>query len=380
MLSYFAMRRISPLSNLPTVAFRSVLGDASRIVVICHTDLDGFGAARILKDSSFGRKVAEVLATDSPDRDVREEEVELLLAANPDLIVFLDIAPSNQEQLQRLLAGRKGLVVDHHKPKEFERFPQLDARFVSYRLFPEGPDHYSATLLMAELLGEPYNPELVVAALLGDENFGYFRDRFECTEEELRMAYDVGKLYKKLGAVQPLRAGDEFRADQVANILRELALSTPDLDSLSREISSNPLIQKIITETSEDTARLMQEALEMVSLNWAEQTLLLEFVPAAGFCVAGFIYLLERRIREAVPEFRGVLVLAQEGEGFWRLDGLSTEQEISAGEIFAHSGVGGGHHNVGGGRLMKRDGTHPRAWFEKAYSTARAKKAALSTL
>ncbi len=356
------MRQIKHLDLKQGDAFRDELERAANIVVVSHSDLDGLLPVKMLLQS-YGRKISAVFFTDNPKRDLPPEDEAQVLAADPDLVLMLDLAPRNADQLRRMLKGRRGLLVDHHKPTENLAVEELDDRFHTYN--QGARDKLSTSLYISELLGHTSGADLIAAALLGDNTLVHFRDYFKTTIDELDEAEYLGKVFKKLGMIKFRTLDATARYKKVAQALLELVKAAEDLGALRQAYEQNNWLRGLYGRIQQDFNRLNAEVLTYVEERISEPHLLYTFTSDAEILVSGYIYETEQGIRDRMPQFKGLVFIVQETANGWCFDAMSTDPERHVGKILQESGLGGGHANAGGGVLLKSSGDTPEFWFAR---------------
>ncbi|MBF0361063.1 MAG: hypothetical protein HQK49_08635 [Oligoflexia bacterium] len=353
--------------------FKRILDSHSSIVLISHTDMDGMCSVKSFMKSPYKDKVKATYFSDASDRSVTTEEEREIISINPSLILFMDLSPQNFKQLNALEKGRTLLVLDHHKPYGYENLPNLITDFHTYYSGFEHPDKYSVSFLCSHLLDlEDDMAEFSVSGLIGDNNYKHFIDYFELNKEKERLATIMGKLYKTLGALKEVKKigvvpGRSSGAKEIQGMLYSILEKACSLKQLYDLYASSDLLKSTAEMLEKDYQRVLLEGLNLIKQQQQQSSSfnkhnLVFFKPKDNYVVSGFIYELEERIKQEYPTFKGTLIVIQETEDFYQLDGLSTDTEISAGEIFR--GIGGGHRNVGGGVIHKSSNLSPQRWLE----------------
>lgn len=356
------MELIKVIEGLPSKKFRTVLDKAHQITIIAHTDMDGMAAVKSLTESKYSEKIQNIFFTDNHDRSIKECEVLQILGSDTDLVLFLDISVSNYDQLNRILAGRRGYILDHHREKAYDTVKNLSTEFHASGLFTNQPDSYSIAFLSPCLLGSKITPDFVISGLIGDNNMKFFQEYFSFSQEEFGKAAKLAAIYKRLGGLVCTAPDVTGVCDTVRNNLSLTLRLARDITDLHDRLLSNEFIIKTLDKIDRDYLLLKEGALKEIEKNKDQNFLTYEFWPESGFVVGGFIYQLEKSVKEAFPSFKGFLNVAQECETYWQCDGLSTApDEIHAGQLL--SPIGGGHGNAGGGGIEKEWDITPHDWL-----------------
>lgn len=343
--------------------FQALLDDATRITLITHIDMDGMAAAKLLFASRFGARFGRVYFTDSAKRDLRDYEVAEIVDYGSDLVLVTDLSPHNYIQMNQILEGRRGAIVDHHRPKDYKQVPNLNTEFLTYKLVPDDPDRFSTTLTLAKLLEDQDGAEFVIAALIGDKNYAGFEAEYPAGPTVLEDARFLGALYKRMGWMTPLDPRHESRADAIRQILFERLLEARSASTLRGALMASGELADTFAAVEADKKRLIDAACATVAEHTTAAALALVFVPRSGFVLAGFIYELEAALAQCCPSFKGFCNVAQATPKHWQLDGCTTDTaRYDAGGVFGQAGVGGGHRNAGGGRLEPSE--DPLVWLQ----------------
>lgn len=136
----------------PAVEFVRKINPGEKVLVVYGHDNDSICSAvlvyRMVKN--FRRAQAELFST-KDNFSVSEEDADEIAKIAPDHVIVVDIAHLESEHVERVLAARRTLIVDHHQPlklagitycnpREFEKKIYMPVSYLTYRMYREFGD------------------------------------------------------------------------------------------------------------------------------------------------------------------------------------------------------------------------------------------------
>lgn len=197
----------------------SILREHNRFSIAYHPDGDGYGTINIFLNNLPEADV-RLYSVDNSRRDFNETQYAALQEdiAQGFCVLYLDLTPSNIEQLEEILGQTRLFYIDHHQM--IPAFKTLFDRVYAHnpRLYdPERSELYAAGLQVYHLFGHQQAdlPYLLIS-LYGDAKFDSWPEFHEVLKphqaalSEMANALSIVGLTKPLGPYRPERTDALF--------------------------------------------------------------------------------------------------------------------------------------------------------------------------
>lgn len=221
--------------------------------VAYHPDGDGFGTVNILLNHCPHADI-RLYSVDNSRRDFSPEQYEQLkedMAAGA-WVVYLDLTPSNFEQLEDILSQSRLLYLDHHQIRDgfkamFDRVPAHNPRLYD----PENAELYAAGLQIYHLFNQDaMNPDdlpYLFVSLFGDAKF---QDWSEFHEQLVPQQAALAKMADALSMVGLTKPLGPYRPENTDTLFNEViassrnALAEGDVDTLLASFQETALAKR----------------------------------------------------------------------------------------------------------------------------------------
>lgn len=186
--------------------------------VAYHSDGDGFGAINIVLNH-MGHADLRLYSIDNAKRDFSDKQYKRLMDDIDDgcHVLYLDLSPSNMEQIDEILSKTTLLYIDHHQMTE--EFSERQDRFHAHnpRLYdPDRREAYAAGLQVYHLFGsQPKDLPFLFLSMFGDAKFDdwpEFHDKLYSHQLFLAAMADAISL---VGLTKPTGAYNPERTDRL---------------------------------------------------------------------------------------------------------------------------------------------------------------------